>query len=215
MMHDENPMPMPGQRKAFIRDGALVLYFDNADTPFVARFDLDSLAQANFEVADKHENIYPLTLRDFSGQVQIVGQFATKADAHQALYAILQALLSHKGDDADAVTGPCGFWCVMRKVVKWILLVTGAVVLAYNLLVIAARPFSTVRHAPQENAVQAPVEEQKSEAAPEANTSEVQEPKAADLSAIPEGEAVDADSLLAPEEAGEATPQASSDTKSE
>ena len=48
MSHDELHFAASGQKHAFIRDGALILYFDKAETPFVARFDLDSLAQANF-----------------------------------------------------------------------------------------------------------------------------------------------------------------------
>jgi hypothetical protein len=109
--------------KAFIRDDALILHFDTAQTPFVARFDLDSLVQANFEVTNKDNSFY-LTLRDFSGNQQNVAQFSAKADAHQALYAILQALLSHKreGDTSCSKKSP---WCCILKWLIGILLFVG------------------------------------------------------------------------------------------
>ena len=85
------------EKAAFIRDGALVLYFDMAEKPVLARFDLDTLAQASFEVSAKDKDgFYTIMLHDFSGDPQPVAQFASKGDAHQALYAILQALLSQK-----------------------------------------------------------------------------------------------------------------------
>lgn len=98
------------QKSAFIRDGALVLYFEMAEKPVIARFDLDTLAQASFEVSAKDKDgFYTIMLNDFSDQSQAVAQFASKGDAHQALYAILQALLSHKEKDATAkASGCCG-----------------------------------------------------------------------------------------------------------
>ncbi len=80
--------------QATIRDNALVLSLDKAETPMVARFDLDSLAQANFVIQQKG-NVHQLNLHDFSGSVQNIAQFANKIDAHQALQHILQALVSH------------------------------------------------------------------------------------------------------------------------
>lgn len=97
------------QKSAFIRDGALVLYFEMAEKPVIARFDLDTLAQASFEVSAKDKDgFYTIMLNDFSDQSQAVAQFASKGDAHQALYAILQALLSHKEKDAAAQKSCCG-----------------------------------------------------------------------------------------------------------
>jgi hypothetical protein len=92
---------MIGQRKipqqtthAVIRENALVLSLDKSDMPVVARFDLDSLAQANFVVQQQGAD-YQLTLRDFSGTTQPIAQFTNKIDAHQALNHILQALVTH------------------------------------------------------------------------------------------------------------------------
>jgi hypothetical protein len=103
---------------AYLRDGALILYFDMAETPFLSRFDLDSLAQANFEVADKKDGIYSLVLRDYTGQVQTIGQFSSKGDAHNALYAILKALLSHK-EKSQKTCSKLG--CFLKGVLKFFL----------------------------------------------------------------------------------------------
>jgi len=96
-------------KSAYIRDNALILYFQAAETPLVSRFDLDSLVQANFEVVKKDE-VHALVLRDFAGQRQEITTFANKADAHQALYAILQALLSYGEDKKTAASKGGGVW---------------------------------------------------------------------------------------------------------
>lgn len=112
------PLFSPENRKsAYIRDDALILYFETAETPLVARFDLDSLVQANFEVSKKDEQ-FALILRDFSGQRQEITVFANKADAHQALYAILQALLSYGEAQKEVGEKPNLFW----KFLKWLIL---------------------------------------------------------------------------------------------
>lgn len=177
-------------KQAFIRDNALVLYFDNAETPFVARLDLDSLAQANFEVTDKKDGTHALTLRDFSGQVQNIGLFATKADAHQALYAILQALLSYKAENGQG--GSCargGFVCWLKKLLKVTLWIIGILVVLYILLglipVRTTEPVSDKADAPV-----AATQDATSETAPAPQQQD------APLSAAPEGEAVDADAVL-------------------
>lgn len=173
-----------GQKCAFIRDNALVLYFDKAETPFVARYDLDSLAQANFEVTDKKDGVFTLSLRDYSGRSQDVGQFGNKADAHQALYTILQALLEHTGQNGARSCKPsgwCGIGCAILKLFKWILLIIGALVVLYGLLSII--PVSGVVS---------------DHAAPLKMSSPVVPPQGAQtsLSSLPEGEAVDADTLF-------------------
>lgn len=84
---------------AIIRDNALILSLETAETPLVARFDLDSLAQANF-IVQNFDGIYHLNLRDFSGQVQAIAQFNSKIEAHQALHYILHALVNHSTDTA-------------------------------------------------------------------------------------------------------------------
>jgi len=195
-------------KQAVIRDNALILYFENAETPFVARFDLDSLAQANFEVADKKENFFELTLRDFTGTTQVIGQFATKADAHQALYAILQALVSHKEENVVVVekaSAACGFGCVLGKILKWLLIIIGAIVVIYYILGQIPAPGS----AQKINATNAPVAAPVMSEAPAAST--VHE---GGLSTAPEGEGVNADALLGgqstPPAASEETPQSSS-----
>lgn len=175
-----------GQKCAFIRENALVLYFDKAETPFVARYDLDSLAQANFEVTDKKDGLFTLSLRDYSGRAQDVGQFANKADAHQALYTILQALLNHKGQQSGCQRKGfswCGIGCGLLKLLKWVLLIIGALVLLYGLLGII--PVS----GPVSNEVPAV---KMSTMSGDAGGQD----KVTDLSTLPEGEAVDADSLF-------------------
>lgn len=84
--------------QATIRDNALILSLENAEVPLVARFDLDSLAQANF-IVQSFDNFHQLGLRDFSGQLQPIAQFSNKMDAHQALHQILQALVDQNVTD--------------------------------------------------------------------------------------------------------------------
>lgn len=117
-------------KSAYIRDDALILYFDLAETPLVARFDLDSLAQANFEVT-KRGDIFVLVLRDFSGMKQEITTFVNKADAHQALYSILQALLSYGENKKDDEKKPSLLW----KILKWLFIVVlAAVAVAVGLI---------------------------------------------------------------------------------
>ncbi len=157
------------QKKAFIRDGALVLYFEAAENPVVSRFDLDTLAQANFEV-NKREPNFALVLKDFAGSEQIVAQFSSKAEAHQALYSILQALLDHRG----APEGVCGEkssgWC---RFFKWFFGILAALVLVWVILIALSEPIEKTPTAPS----------------PEATAS-------APSSALPEGEAVDLDEMF-------------------
>ena len=80
---------------AVIRENALILYLDKSETPVVARFDLDSLAQANF-IIQPEGNLHRLNMRDFSNNTQTIAEFSNKIDAHQALNHILQALVNHK-----------------------------------------------------------------------------------------------------------------------
>lgn len=80
---------------AVIRENALILSLDKSETPIVARFDLDSLAQANF-VVQQEAGMHRLSMRDFSGNTQTIADFSNKIDAHQALNHILQALVNHK-----------------------------------------------------------------------------------------------------------------------
>lgn len=176
-----------GQQCAFIRDNALVLYFDKAETPFVARYDLDSLAQANFEVTDKKDGLFTLALRDYSGRSQDIGQFPNRADAHQALFTILQALLEHKDSTEKTerkMRGVCGIGCMLLRVLKWVLLIIGALVALYIILgLVPASLFSGGNQV--NNVVQAPVQKTMTGK----NTM-------ADLSTLPEGQAVDADALF-------------------
>jgi hypothetical protein len=158
------------EKKAFIRDGALVLYFDAAENPVVARLDLESLAQANFEVVKREPN-FVLMLKDFSGQEQVLAQFAAKADAHQALYAILQALLEHQGaGDAPCAkkSSGCG------RFFKWVFWILGILAVAFIVLLFVANPVSH-------------------DAPPEASA-EVSSAPSAD--SVPEGEAMDLDAML-------------------
>jgi hypothetical protein len=83
---------------AMIRDNALILSLENSDTPVVARFDLESLAQANF-IVQNYEGLFQLSLRNFAGQIQPIAQFVNKIDAHQALQHILHALVSYNNPD--------------------------------------------------------------------------------------------------------------------
>jgi hypothetical protein len=107
--------------QATIRDNALVLSLDKAETPMVARFDLDSLAQANF-VIQQNGNVHQLNLHDFSGSVQNIAQFANKIDAHQALQHILQALVNHTTPkQMPDTTSRAG------TVLSWILKILGVV----------------------------------------------------------------------------------------
>lgn len=183
-----------GQKCAFICENALVLYFDKAETPFVARYDLDSLAQANFEVTDKKDGLFTLGLRDYSGRSQDVGQFGNRADAHQALFTILQALLEHK-DDASRkeckIFSLRGMGCMALRLFKWILMTIGALVLLYVLLSVTPTSLFTMGSVQKTQAVQssAPQSGQQKSLTGQAGQ--------ADLSALPEGEAVDADALFA------------------
>jgi hypothetical protein len=167
---------------AYLRDGALILYFDMAETPFVSRFDLDSLAQANFEVSDKKDGIYSLVLRDYTGQVQTIGQFSSKGDAHQALHAILKALLSQTGSSGGKF---CGLWCFAKGVLKFFVALLLLLLLLYCFLRIPARPNS--------DHLAAPVAQ--NDVAPSNSSAPV----------VPQGEAVDADQFLK-----QASPQPSS-----
>ena len=162
--------------QAFIRDDALILHFDTAQTPFVARFDLDSLVQANFEVANK-DGGFALTLRDFSGATQNIAQFTNKADAHQALYAILQALLSHARTPPNNSCGTKSRFCCFMKALIGTLLVFGLLYAAFIWFMVApnAQPVQTAAVTPHAAAI-APV--------------------AAPVAAAPEGEPVDMNSLL-------------------
>jgi hypothetical protein len=159
--------------QAFIRDDALILHFDTAQTPFVARFDLDSLVQANFEVTNK-DGGFALTLRDFSGASQNVAQFAAKADAHQALYAILQALLSHARSTPEKSCGTGSrVWC-MFKCLLGLALILGLLYAAFIWFMVRpdAVPLKT----------------------PAASSAAAMAP--APVATVPEGEPVDMNSLL-------------------
>src|SRR5690606_21168966 len=73
------------------------------------------------------DGFYTIMLHDFSGEAQAVAQFASKGDAHQALYAILQALLSQKeqvGTRSACSTGSkcCGFFKDFLKTIAYLLL---------------------------------------------------------------------------------------------
>lgn len=176
MSHDELTLAATGQKHAFIRDGALILYFDKAEVPFVARFDLDSLAQANFEVVDKKDGLFHLTLRDYSGETQTIGQFNSKNDAHQSLYLILQALLTQSGDQPVCKKRKCSYlWRVLKGMIK------AALVLLVAYVLLQVYVWYNIRHASAPVAVS-------SVEAPAANNSA--------MSAIPEGEAIDADAAL-------------------
>lgn len=195
-----------GQTSASIRDNALILYFDKAETPFVARYDLASLAQANFEVLQKNDGTYILSLRDYAGRAQEVGEFATKADAHQALYLILQAFLQHKdiaaGSSAGRGARPCGLMCrigcFLLRFLKWVLMLTGALVLLYVLLGMIPAP----RFLQQQAGLTGSSADARKTAG--VTTDSTPAPQTAqhagqtDINTLPEGEAVDADSLLAP-----------------
>lgn len=209
-------------KQAFIRDHALVLYFDNAETPFVARYDLESLAQANFEVADKKDGTYALTLRDFAGQTQTVGQFAAKADAHQALYAILQALLAHKTQN-DAAVQSCGGVCWLVRLLAAGLIVLGLLMLFYVVSGFVREfsahraitsPAETAAPMTQDNTLLPPSMMIPPQAATAPAMPQDEAPAADDeaLGDLPEGEAVDADSFLAPK-AETDTPQAAEEAQ--
>lgn len=165
-----------GNKRAFIRDGALILYFDTSEAPFVARFDLDSLAQAKFEIEDKRESAYILTLRDFSGEAQDVGRFNTKAEAHQALHAILQALVSHsqgRNDKAESFSGKS----FLAGAFKWFV---KALIIAFIVLLLLWIVFAFfITPAPENGTI------------PSQTTS-----SASPVSNMPAGEAIDADAIL-------------------
>lgn len=186
MAHDDSDAMLQGQKKAFIRDGALILYFDTAEIPFVGRYDLESLAQANFEVSEKREGFYYLTLRDFSGQTQNIGQFGSKTDAHHALYAILQALLSQQEKQGGnrRIQGSRG------KIISFLLNVLktiAAILVAVLILVVVLRLVST------RNVGTPPI----ASVGPNMTTPSPGAAPRAPLD-LPEGEAVDADSILPP-----------------
>lgn len=113
---------------AIIRDGALILSLETAEVPLVARFDLDSLAQANF-IVQSFDKFHQLSLRDFSGQIQPIAQFPNKMDAHQALHHILQALVEH-GQPAKNQNHKITFGTVIGWILK-LLGVTFIVTLLY------------------------------------------------------------------------------------
>lgn len=182
-----------GQRCAFINENALVLYFDKAETPFVARYDLDSLAQANFEVTDKKDGLFTLSLRDYAGRSQDVGQFSNKADAHQALYTILQALLEHKGQNGTCTIKPfslCGIGCGLLKLLKWVLIVIGVLVVLYVLTGLIPVSSNVLTGADMASVSVAP------DHAAAMTSNQASSGVATGLSALPEGEAVDADALF-------------------
>lgn len=165
-------------KKATVRDNTLVLYFDTAENPLVARFDLESLAQAHFEVA-KRDAGFVLILRDFSGAVRDIAQFGSKADAHQALYAILQALLDHDGgvSGTGKKCGGKGSWFLC--LIKWFFILAGVVSVAWLLMLAFTTP---------------------PDLRGDMSTPAVVTPKAEGFKA-PEGEAFDLDSVLPSESA--------------
>lgn len=174
---DELHLAASGQKHVFIRDDALILYFDKAETPFIARFDLDSLARATFEVTDKKDGIYHLTLRDYAGETQEIGRFSSKNDAHQALYLILQALLE-RGASVVTATKTGGLF---RRFVT--VLVKYLVIACLTALVLLGGLYGFAR-------LSAPIENG-------AGKTVSAEPKAQNgAAALPEGEAMDADELL-------------------
>lgn len=186
------------RNKAFIRDDALVLSFDTAEKPFVARFDLDSLVQANFEV-NMRDDFYVLTLRDFSGAEQTVGHFKNKVDAHQALHSILQALLSHvRPSDKDGSS-------VLWRIFKWllgILLLIALLIFFFMPVPMIGQPGPVLQTAPA--APMASVPPAPTRAPPVAETAPVYQAlpplPAIDpaAQAVPEGQPVDLDALLPP-----------------
>lgn len=195
MSKDDLQLAASGQKQAFIRDGALILYFDKAETPFVARFDLDSLAQANFEVVDKKDGHYHLTLRDYTGEAQTIGVFASKNDSHQALYLILQALLDQPvvaGGCCPVTKKPCGVWRFFKALLKYTLFVLVVVFLLYHLLTwpIPVEQAAVATRGPATTSSLVPEQQVPGQA---------QAPAASGLSALPQGEAVDADALLGQE----------------
>jgi hypothetical protein len=200
MTHD-----VQSKKHASVRDGVLILYFEGAETPFVARFDLDSLAQANFEVADKKDGFHTLVLRDYSGDTQTIGQFSEKADAQQALYDIVQALLNNTSETsavcATANPKSCSrvkcFFAWLLKAIMYLLL---AVLVIYGILHI---PVSSTRIA-KPTAPAATESNGQGDVAPSAAKEERNVPN---LSILPEGEAVDADSILPDMDAAPAAEQ--------
>ncbi len=104
---------------ATIRDGALILSLEAAEVPLVARFDLDSLAQANF-IVQSFDKFHQLSLRDFSGQIQPIAQFSNKMDAHHALHHILQALVTQ-----SETSSPQKKRISFRSILAWILMLLG------------------------------------------------------------------------------------------
>lgn len=184
MSKEELHLAASGQKHAFIRDGALILYFDKAETPFVARFDLDSLAQANFEISDKKDGIYHLTLRDYSGETQTIGEFASKNDAHQALYMLLQALLEQPTGIMLVEKNSNPVWRGIKTFLNYLLMFFVA---AYLLYILATLPIW-----PTGPAIEQP-------AATPLATGKVSE--------IPEGEAIDADTLLGTSPVQDQVPQ--------
>jgi hypothetical protein len=162
-------------KKATVRDNTLVLYFDTAENPLVARFDLESLAQTHFEVMKKDAS-FALVLRDFSGSVRDIAVFPSKADAHQALYAILQALLEYDGG------GTCSKSCCRKKrslfvsLIKWFFILVGVAATGWLAVLFLTSP------------VQNSVPHQES-------VPTVSAPRTDGLNA-PDGQAVDLDSVL-------------------
>lgn len=179
------------QKSAFIREGALVLYFDLAEKPVIARFDLDTLAQASFEVSSKDaEGFYTIVLNDFSGAGQPVAQFASKADAHNALYAILQALLSHKEKDVSSCASRCGCGCrgFFKGLLRTLLHLIVLALLTYGSLYLY---FMYVAPSPQNGAPVA-MKNVPGLSGQQTNTNE-QKPA---QSSIPSGEAISAEDYL-------------------
>ena len=125
-------------------------------------------------MTDKKDGIFYLTLRDYSGDAQTIGQFASKNDAHQALYLILQALLEQPTGIMYVEQKPNLFWRVLKTILKYLaILVIAAIGLYYFLRFSVIYATSTQTPA----AVSAPATEK-------------------GVSSLPQGEAVDADDLL-------------------
>lgn len=134
MFSKKKTIPVP---QAMIHDGALVLSFDTSEMPTVARFDLDSLAQANF-VIQPADQAYHLNLRDFSGQIQPIAKFTNKIDAHQALHLILQALVTyHTPKEKGNNTG------IFSSIIKTILLFITILIIIFGLILMNNKPIST------------------------------------------------------------------------
>lgn len=193
---------------ATVQNGTLILHFENAETPMVSRLDLDSLAQATFEVQQK-DGAYYLRLHDSaahdSNTGQNFGKFTTKADAHQALHAILQALLAQQPETMKSACSTSAGRCSKKGKCGW-LLCFGKIIL---FLLVAFILFSlgglngmrVAEYKAQQKSVattEAPV------AAPTVAEQPAAVPTPETVTA-PEGEAMDADALLGGNEPAAAT----------